>query len=93
MSIAEQTARNIYESCHLDTLTDDVKRHLVLLFYQHNHAEGSSPKEDILPFVEGNEEHLRQRAMNAYIDVLEGKASSPEEMEQRLEAKYPWLCE
>lgn len=93
MSIAEQTARNIYESYHLDTLTDDVKRHLVLLFFQRDNSRVGGTQDEFIPTVEGNEEYLRQRAMNAYIDILEGKYSTAEEMESRLEAKYPWLCE
>lgn len=93
MSIAEQTARNIYESCHLDTLPDDVKRHLVFLFFQRNSTEANVAQDRSISTVEGNKEYLRQRAMNAYIDILEGKVSTAEEMESRLEAKYPWLCE
>lgn len=36
--------------------------------------------------------NLRNRAMTAYKDAINGKGYPAEEMEARLEAKYPWLC-
>lgn len=87
MSVAEQTAYRLYESYQLGDLSYEVKRHLVHLIFSKGVQNANG-----MPLT-AHEEHLRERALNAYIDAVEGKSCPSEEMEARIEAKYPWLCE
>ena len=94
MSNAEATARTVYRDCNLGALPQDVKRHLMILMLSDNSYEEYEP--EVLGLCESPEMLTRQqinaRVNEALLDINEGKVSSPEEMERRIETKYPWLC-
>lgn len=94
MSNAEATARTVYRDYNLGALPQDVKRHLMILMLSDNSYE--EYESEMLVLCENPEmltrQQINERVNEALLDINEGRVSSPEEMEHRIETKYPWLC-
>ncbi|MBR0046983.1 MAG: hypothetical protein IJP75_08950 [Bacteroidaceae bacterium] len=103
MSTAEKTARNFYETFHLDVMPAEVKRHLmILLLSSSNTPEAksyvNSATEDKYPGILAEPEHftldeIYERLDQAEADMKAGRVMSCETLHEQLEQKFPWLCE
>lgn len=90
-------ARKVYEDCKLAMLPSEVKRHLMILMLSEEQSYRAVEDFGSLPLGENvppamTREQLRARIAESDAEVLSGKAYPVEEMEQRLESKFPWLC-
>ena len=96
MSAVELRARKVYDEYHIGSLEQDVQRQLIILML--NNGFNNKPNQEVKyetrnypePYTE---EELRSRVAEAEEDIFAGRTIPAEEMEKRLEEKYPWLCE
>ena len=89
MSTAELTAHRIFDSYRFQRLPDDVKRHLAILCISTALSETDSVAEEPLLLTRSEKE---TRAKAAFTDAQTGNSYSTEEVCQKLDNKYPWLC-
>lgn len=100
MSTAEKTARDFYNTYHLAAMPPEVKRHLMILLlntplsdeptsYLDAEEEESQILAEPTPFTM---EELNARLDRAEADVKAGRTMSCEQVHERLEQKFPWLC-
>ena len=106
MRTAELTAHRIYDTYHLGELPDDVKRQLVILFMRDKEEAKCKSYTDIINSTEEESgllcedspinmsaEAVSSRLTNAEADALSGRGYSCEEVHDRIEKKFPWLCD
>lgn len=94
MSKAEMMAHLVYDQFQLGILDEEVQRKLIILML--NNMPNGKETNDILsetvpPQVSIDE--LRSRIASIEQDILDGKTFDVSLMEEKLESKYPWLCE
>ena len=96
MSVAEQTAHQVYQEYGIGTLTDEVQRQLVILIlnkgkFSHEDANNDMVAEELPPRLSVSQ--LRGRIAEAEEDIKAGRTLDAAEMESMFESKYPWLGE
>lgn len=100
------TAHRIYDTYRLGELPDDVKRQLVILFMSDKEEVKHKSYTDIIDSTEVESgllsedtpinmsaEAVSSRLRNAEADALAGRGYSCEEVHNRIEKSFPWLCD
>ena len=103
MSTAEKTAIDFYNTYHLAAMPSEVKRHLMILLLK------SPLTKEPLSYIEKEEEkgysgmlaepepftmeEINRRLDMAEADMQAGRTMSCESVHERMEQKFPWLCE
>lgn len=100
MSTAEKTARDFYNTYHLAAMPPEVKRHLMILLLNTPSSDEPVPypdaeEEESLILAEPEPftmEELDARLDRAEADVMAGRTIPCEQVHERLEQRFHWLC-